>query len=87
MLPGIIVVSIFTFISVWNEFLFALVLLADPEKSTLPLKLAQFLGAEGRGRFGALAAATVMAIIPALALFGIVQKKFSNDLFAGATKG
>jgi multiple sugar transport system permease protein len=82
-----VVVAIFTFVNVWNEFFFALVFLSDPEKATLPLKLAQFLGSEGRGRFGALAAATVMAIIPALVMFGIIQRKFSDNFLAGAVKG
>jgi multiple sugar transport system permease protein len=85
--PGLIVVATFTFINVWNEFFFALVILSDPEKSTLPLKLAQFLGAEGRGLFGALAAATTLAIIPSLALFTLIQKRFSDNFLAGAVKG
>lgn len=85
--PGLIVVAVFTFINVWNEFFFALVILSDPEKSTLPLKLAQFLGAEGRGLFGALAAATTLAIIPSLALFTLIQKRFSDNFLAGAVKG
>lgn len=87
LIPGLIVVAIFTFVNVWNEFFFALVFLSDPDKATLPLKLAQFLGAEGRGRFGALAAATVMAIIPALLMFAVIQRKFSDNFLAGAVKG
>jgi multiple sugar transport system permease protein len=87
LLPGLIVVAIFTFINVWNEFFFALVLISDPEKSTLPLKLAQFLGSEGRGRIGALAAATVISTLPSLLLFGVIQKRFSENLVAGALKG
>lgn len=87
LLPGMLVVAIFTFINVWNEFFFALVFLADPDKATLPLKLAQFLGSEGRGRFGALAAATVMAIIPAMLMFALIQRKFSDNFLAGAVKG
>lgn len=82
-----IVVAVFTFINVWNEFFFALVLLSDPEKLTLPLQLAQFLGAEGRGRYGALAAATVIAILPSIGLFALIQKKFSDNFLAGAVKG
>jgi multiple sugar transport system permease protein len=85
--PGMIVVAVFTFINVWNEFFFALVLLSDPEKLTLPLQLAQFLGAEGRGRYGALAAATVIAILPSIGLFALIQKKFSDNFLAGAVKG
>lgn len=86
-LPGVAVSALFTFISVWNEFFFALVMISDPTLATLPLKLAQFLGAEGQGRFGALAAATVLAIIPSIAVFIAIQKRFSDNVVAGAIKG
>lgn len=86
-LPGVLVVALFTFVNVWNEFFFALVLISDPDKSTLPLKLAQFLGSEGRGRIGALAAATVLSSIPAFFMYALIQRKFSDNLIAGATKG
>lgn len=86
-LPGVLVVALFTFVNVWNEFFFALVLISDPDKSTLPLKLAQFLGSEGRGRIGALAAATVLSSIPAFFMYALIQRKFSENLIAGATKG
>lgn len=87
LVPGFVVVSIFTFVNVWNEFFFALVLLSDPEKSTLPLKLAQFVGAEGRALVGALSAATIMSTIPAFLMFAVIQRKFSENLVAGAVKG
>lgn len=85
--PGFVVVSIFTFVNVWNEFFFALVLLSDPEKSTLPLKLAQFVGAEGRALIGTLSAATVLSTIPAFLMYLVIQKKFSENLVTGAVKG
>lgn len=87
LVPGLVVVSIFTFVNVWNEFFFALVLLSDPEKSTLPLKLAQFVGAEGRALVGALSAATIISTIPAFLMYALIQKKFSDNLVAGAVKG
>ena len=87
LMPGFVVVSIFTFVNVWNEFFFALVLLSDPEKSTLPLKLAQFVGAEGRAIIGTLSAATVLSTIPAFLMYLVIQKKFSENLVTGAVKG
>lgn len=87
LVPGFVVVSIFTFVNVWNEFFFALVLLSDPEKSTLPLKLAQFVGAEGRALIGTLSAATVLSTIPAFLMYLVIQKKFSENLVTGAVKG
>lgn len=87
LVPGFVVVAIFTFINVWNEFFFALVLLSDPEKSTLPLKLAQFVGSEGRALIGTLSAATVISTIPAFLMYAVIQKKFSENLVSGAVKG
>lgn len=87
LVPGLIVVAIFTFINVWNEFFFALVLLSDPEKSTLPLKLAQFVGSEGRALVGTLSAATVISTIPAFLMYAVIQKKFSENLISGSVKG
>ena len=54
--PGLVATAMFTFISAWNEFFFALVLLQDPQLKTLPLVLARFVGAEGQVQFGPLAA-------------------------------
>lgn len=44
--PGIVATALFAFITAWNEFFFALVLLKTPEKQTLPVVLTHFLGAE-----------------------------------------
>ncbi|CAM5615806.1 Carbohydrate ABC transporter permease OS=Streptomyces tendae OX=1932 GN=GUR47_31540 PE=3 SV=1 [Streptomyces tendae] len=45
--PGIVATALFAFITAWNEFFFALVLLKTPEKQTLPVILTHFIGAEG----------------------------------------
>ena len=57
--PGIVVTTLFAFILAWNEFFFALVMLQTPELTTLPLRLAQFVGIEGVVRLGPLAAAAL----------------------------
>ncbi|ACL69218.1 carbohydrate ABC transporter permease [Halothermothrix orenii] len=86
LLPGIAATSIFAFISAWNEFFFALVLLKSPELLTLPVKLARFTGMEGIVRLGPLAAASFVATIPALILFGFLQKWLVSGLTSGAVK-
>ncbi|MFC7583919.1 carbohydrate ABC transporter permease [Nonomuraea antimicrobica] len=45
--PGVVATLLFSFISSWNEFMFALVILQDPEVMTLPLTLVRFTGPEG----------------------------------------
>ncbi|MFC6903080.1 hypothetical protein ACFQGX_48760 [Nonomuraea dietziae] len=78
---------LFSFISSWNEFLFALVVLKDPDVMTLPLTLVRFTGPEGVSRLGPLAAASVVATIPSLIFFAIIQRRLRSGLMAGAVKG
>ncbi|WP_026931414.1 carbohydrate ABC transporter permease [Glycomyces tenuis] len=85
--PGIVATSLFTFINSWNEFFFALVLIQDPDMQTLPLALARFVGAEGQVQLGQLAAAALLACIPSLVFFLLIQKRLTAGLLSGAVKG
>ena len=87
LLPGIVVTTLFAFILAWNEFFFALVILQSPELTTLPLKLAQFVGIEGIVRLGPLAAAALLATAPSLIIFTIIQRWLTRGLLSGAVKG
>lgn len=86
LLPAIGAAMLFAFISAWNEFFFALVLMKSPGAVTLPVELARFTGMEGQARTGPLAAASLIATLPSIALFAIMQKWFSSGLLAGAVK-
>ena len=85
--PGIVVAALFAFISGWNEFFFALVVLQSPEHFTLPLTLARFIGSEGVVRLGPLAAASLIATLPSLVFFAIIQRHLRSGLLAGGVKG
>jgi multiple sugar transport system permease protein len=85
--PGVAVTSLFAFITAWNEFFFALVLLQSPGLTTLPLRLAQFVGIEGIVRLGPLAASALLATLPSLLLFTVIQRWLTQGLLAGAVKG
>lgn len=85
--PGLVATSLFTFINSWNEFFFALVLIQDPDLQTLPLALARFVGAEGQVQLGQLAAAALLACIPSLVFFMLIQKRLTAGLLSGAVKG
>ncbi|GAA4467129.1 carbohydrate ABC transporter permease [Phytohabitans houttuyneae] len=85
--PGVVATSLFAFISAWNEFFFALVLLKSPDLATLPVTLARFVGVEGIARLGPLAAGSLMATIPSLLFFAFLQRRLTSGSLAGAVKG
>ncbi|WP_405620725.1 carbohydrate ABC transporter permease [Streptomyces sp. NBC_00076] len=84
--PGIVATGLFAFITAWNEFFFALVLLKTPEKQTLPVVLTHFIGAEGVADLGPLAAASFLATLPSLVVFAIIQRRITGGMMAGAVK-
>ncbi|GAB2858875.1 carbohydrate ABC transporter permease [Streptomyces deserti] len=84
--PGIAATGLFAFITAWNEFFFALVLLKTPEKQTLPVVLTHFIGAEGVADLGPLAAAAFLATLPSLVVFAVIQRRITGGMLAGAVK-
>ncbi|WP_033287862.1 carbohydrate ABC transporter permease [Amycolatopsis jejuensis] len=84
--PGLVTTSVFSFITAWNEFLFALVFMRDQGKQTLPVWLSSFRTAFSVDWGGVMAASVVYAI-PALIFFLIVQRKLVSGMTAGAVKG
>ena len=85
--PGVAATAMFSFVSSWNEFFFALVLLQSPENYTLPITLNMFVGGEGKVALGPLAAGAVLAAIPSIVFFSILRRKLTSGLMAGAVKG
>jgi len=84
--PGIFTAAMLTFIYAWNEFFFALLILTDPAKQTLPVGIALFQG-EFTMPWGELAAASVLATIPLVVLVLVFQRGIIHGLSAGAVKG
>ncbi|HET9381059.1 MAG TPA: carbohydrate ABC transporter permease [Streptomyces sp.] len=84
--PGIVATGLFAFITAWNEFFFALVLLKTPQKQTLPVVLTHFIGAEGVADLGPLAAAAFLATLPSLVVFALIQRRITGGMLAGAVK-
>lgn len=84
--PGLFTTAILTFIYAWNEFFFALLILTDPERQTLPVGIALFQG-EFIMPWGEIAAASVIATLPLIILVLLFQRGIINGLSAGAVKG
>ena len=84
--PAIVAVGSFAFIGAWNNFLFALMFINSNERYTLPVGLSSTIG-EYSADYGALAAGGVVAAIPVVIVFAIVQRFLVQGVSAGAVKG
>ena len=84
--PGIAATGLFAFVTAWNEFFFALVLLKTPDRQTLPVVLSHFIGAEGVADLGPLAAAAFLATLPSLVVFAVIQRRITGGMLTGAVK-
>jgi multiple sugar transport system permease protein len=87
-MPGVFTAGILTFISAWNDFLFANVLTSTDASRTLPVALAFFRGAsQFTDPSGAIAAGAVVVTIPILIVVLLFQRRIVAGLTAGAVKG
>lgn len=83
--PGLVATSVFSFISTWNDFLFAKAfIISEPDNSTLPMALLVFLDNETPDWGGVMAASTVMTL-PVLVFFVCVHRRLVSGL-GGAVK-
>jgi multiple sugar transport system permease protein len=86
--PGLATAGILTFISAWNEFLFAVTLTSTPKARTVPAAIAFFTGStEFEEPLGTISAASVIISIPLIVLVLLFQKRIVAGLTAGAVKG
>ena len=78
-LPGLSSVAIFSGVFTWNEFLLGLLILSSDGLKTLPVGLVAFQGAYASD-WGALMAGVVLATVPLLVLYMVMQKHFVRSL-------
>ena len=78
--PGLVAVVVFTFITTWNNYLYAAALIADPSLKVLPMAILGFIGTWGT-YWGGLTAVGILVLIPPLILFLFFQKWFIAGLF------
>jgi N,N'-diacetylchitobiose transport system permease protein len=85
--PGLVATSVFAFITSWNEYIFARVLLSDTSKQTITVWLSYFLGTSRQTDWGALMAASTLTAIPVVVFFLLIQRRIAFGLTAGAVRG
>lgn len=85
-LPGIASTSIYSFITSWNEYMFAFILTNSPDMRTLSVGIAELNGFQ-QILWNDMMAASLIASLPSIILFIFLQKYFINSLTAGAVKG
>lgn len=84
--PALATATIFTFLATWDEFAWALTIISSPEKQTLPIAIALLQGPKGT-QWGLVFAASIIAILPVIAVFLAFQRHFVQGLTSGAVKG
>ena len=86
--PAMITVSLFAFITSWNEFLGALVMMSNESAYTLPVILAtsRTETAIGGTDWGLLQAGVTISIIPCIGVYLLLQKYYVSGLLSGAVK-
>lgn len=80
------VVAIFAFMGAWDDFLWPLIVLSDPENFTLTIGLNYLHGTFANDE-RLVAAGTIIAVLPLLALFACLQRYFFRGVGEGAVKG
>ncbi|HTL39999.1 MAG TPA: carbohydrate ABC transporter permease [Pseudolysinimonas sp.] len=86
--PGLATATIFTFLGNWDEFAWALTIINDPEKQTLPIAIRLLSGTGNNAvQWGLVFAASMVAVIPVIVVFLVFQRYFVAGLTSGALKG
>jgi ABC-type glycerol-3-phosphate transport system permease component len=84
-MPAIATTIILNFIQLWNEFLFAVVLLSDQTNRTLPIGIRAYMGDYFQD-IGMIATGMMIAVIPVVILYAFFSEKLIQGMTAGAVK-
>jgi multiple sugar transport system permease protein len=88
MMPGIMVITIFTFVSIWGNFFVPFILLETQSKYPAAVSIYTFFNQYGQVDYGQLAAFSVLYTLPAVGLWVVAARFLRGSFtFAGAVKG
>ena len=85
-IPGFVVVLIWQFTSIWNEFLFAVTIASDPEQQPITVALQNLAGSQ-LAQYQIQMAGALMTALPPLLIYILLGRFFIRGLLAGALKG
>ncbi|WP_222121047.1 carbohydrate ABC transporter permease [Curtobacterium sp. BH-2-1-1] len=83
--PGLGFLGIFTFIGSWNDYLWPLIVLNDPNHLTLQVAMAQ-LNTTFANNYSMVMAGALLSVLPLLVVFLIGARQFIGDIAKGAIK-
>jgi glucose/mannose transport system permease protein len=85
-LPGFVVVIIWQFTNIWNEFLFAVTILQRPDAQPITVALRNLAGSQIK-EWNMIMAGTLIAAVPTLLIYILMGRYFIRGLLAGSVKG
>ena len=85
--PAVAVTALFSFMTAWNEFILALTIMDKESMYTAPVGLRFFVGGYAEQQWGYFAAGSIVAALPVMILFLVLQRYLIGGLTSGAVKG
>jgi multiple sugar transport system permease protein len=83
--PGLVTVAVFAFIAAWNEYVVALTVMTDPDMKPLTVGITSYVTAYVQ-HWNLLFAASLIAIVPVVVLFALVERHLVGGLTAGSLR-
>lgn len=84
--PILVTLAAFTFLSMWNDFMWPLIILSDERKYTLPVALANLVGEHVQDT-ELMMAGSMLTVLPVLIVFLVLQRWYLRGVMMGAVKG
>jgi ABC-type glycerol-3-phosphate transport system permease component len=84
-LPGVVATALYSFVTGWNEYMFALTLTSSEDMKTVPVGIGQLIG-QYKIQWNDLMASSLYAIIPLIVFFVFLQRYLISGLTAGGVK-
>lgn len=84
--PGLAFLGIYTFIMAWNDYVWPLIVLVDPDRLTLQVALSQLNRSYGQD-YSMIMAGALLAVLPLVVMFVLFARSFIADAVKGAVRG